>query len=77
MPVNSIRYLFLRVYLSLTRYLSLKGNNVILIPDVYLKLLSGGNHDIDVDDLKNNTRYTGGYTEGSRAVKLFWEVYTQ
>uniref|UniRef100_A0A5B6YGI5 HECT-type E3 ubiquitin transferase n=1 Tax=Davidia involucrata TaxID=16924 RepID=A0A5B6YGI5_DAVIN len=40
------------------------------------QLLSGGNHDIDVDDLRNNTRYTGGYTEGSRTVKLFWEVIT-
>ncbi|GLT89883.1 hypothetical protein SLE2022_078450 [Rubroshorea leprosula] len=38
------------------------------------QLLSGGNHDIDVDDLRNNTRYTGGYSEGSRAIKLFWEV---
>lgn len=38
------------------------------------QLLSGGNHDIDVEDLRNNTRYTGGYTEGSRTVKLFWEV---
>ncbi|KAG4215952.1 hypothetical protein ERO13_A01G211500v2 [Gossypium hirsutum] len=38
------------------------------------QLLSGGDHDIDVDDLKHNTRYTGGYSEGSRTVKLFWEV---
>ncbi|XP_039062914.1 LOW QUALITY PROTEIN: E3 ubiquitin-protein ligase UPL7-like [Hibiscus syriacus] len=38
------------------------------------QLLSGGDHDIDVDDLRNNTRYTGGYSEGSRTVKLFWEV---
>ncbi|KAK1429424.1 hypothetical protein QVD17_11633 [Tagetes erecta] len=38
------------------------------------QLLSGGNHDIDVDDLRVNTRYTGGYSEGSRTVKLFWEV---
>ncbi|KAJ0087886.1 hypothetical protein Patl1_32315 [Pistacia atlantica] len=38
------------------------------------QLLSGGKHDIDVDDLRNNTRYTGGYSEGSRTVKLFWEV---
>lgn len=38
------------------------------------QLLSGGNYDIDVDDLKNNTRYTGGYSEGSQTVKLFWEV---
>lgn len=39
-----------------------------------MQLLSGGNHDIDVDDLKHNTRYTGGFSEGSRAVKIFWEV---
>lgn len=39
-----------------------------------LQLLSGGNYDIDVDDLKNNTRYTGGYNEGSRTIKIFWEV---
>ncbi|KAL2933317.1 E3 ubiquitin-protein ligase UPL7 [Bienertia sinuspersici] len=41
------------------------------------QLLSGGNHDIDVDDLRKNTRYTGGYSEGSRTVKLFWEVLNQ
>ncbi|KAJ8754173.1 hypothetical protein K2173_002072 [Erythroxylum novogranatense] len=38
------------------------------------QLLSGGDIDIDVDDLRNNTRYTGGYSEGSRTIKLFWEV---
>lgn len=38
------------------------------------QLLSGGNHDIDIDDLRNNTKYTGGYSEGSRTIKLFWEV---
>lgn len=39
------------------------------------QLLSGGNIDINVDDLRKNTRYTGGYSEGSRTVKLFWEVH--
>ncbi|XP_021680792.2 E3 ubiquitin-protein ligase UPL7 isoform X2 [Hevea brasiliensis] len=38
------------------------------------QLLSGGDFDIDVDDLRNNTRYTGGYSEGNRTIKLFWEV---
>ncbi|KAM7262797.1 hypothetical protein ACFE04_000480 [Oxalis oulophora] len=38
------------------------------------QLLSGGNLDIDVDDLRNNTQYSGGYTEGSRTIKIFWEV---
>lgn len=38
------------------------------------QLLSGGEHDFDVDDLRNNTRYTGGYSESSRTIKLFWEV---
>ncbi|GFP90797.1 E3 ubiquitin-protein ligase upl7 [Phtheirospermum japonicum] len=39
------------------------------------QLLSGGDHDIDVDDLRKNTHYTGGYSEGSRTIKLFWEVF--
>ncbi|KAF9665086.1 hypothetical protein SADUNF_Sadunf16G0085500 [Salix dunnii] len=38
------------------------------------QLLSGGDLDIDVDDLRNYTLYTGGYSEGSRTIKLFWEV---
>lgn len=38
------------------------------------QLLSGGLQDFDVDDLRSNTKYTGGYTESSRTVKLFWEV---
>ncbi|XP_052171846.1 E3 ubiquitin-protein ligase UPL7 isoform X2 [Diospyros lotus] len=41
------------------------------------QLLSGGKHDIDVHDLRNNTRYTGGYTEGSRTIKIFWEVISE
>lgn len=39
-----------------------------------LQLLSGGKHDFDVEDLRSNTKYTGGYSEGSRTVKFFWEV---
>ncbi|PIN11132.1 E3 ubiquitin protein ligase [Handroanthus impetiginosus] len=39
------------------------------------QLLSGGDQDIDVDDLRKNTQYTGGYSEGSRTIKLFWEVF--
>lgn len=38
------------------------------------QLLSGGNHDIDVDDLRSNTQYTGGYSGDSRTIKIFWEV---
>ncbi|KAG0485918.1 hypothetical protein HPP92_009803 [Vanilla planifolia] len=38
------------------------------------QLLSGGKHDFDVEDLRCNTRYTGGYTERSRTIKIFWEV---
>jgi ubiquitin-protein ligase E3 B len=38
------------------------------------QLLSGGEHDFDVEDLRANTRYTGGFTDSSRTVKLFWEV---
>lgn len=46
----------------------------MLIYIFHLQLLSGGDYDIDVDDLRKNTQYTGGYNEGSRTVKLFWEV---
>lgn len=42
----------------------------------YLQLLSGGDHDVDIDDLRRNTLYTGGYSEGSRTIKIFWEVWT-
>ncbi|CAL9190587.1 E3 ubiquitin-protein ligase UPL7 [Musa acuminata AAA Group] len=38
------------------------------------QLLSGGINDFDVDDLRSNTKYSGGYSETSRTVKLFWEV---
>ncbi|XP_072956198.1 E3 ubiquitin-protein ligase UPL7 [Typha angustifolia] len=38
------------------------------------QLLSGGRNDINIDDLRSNTKYTGGYSESSRTVKLFWEV---
>ncbi|XP_038686154.1 E3 ubiquitin-protein ligase UPL7 isoform X2 [Tripterygium wilfordii] len=38
------------------------------------QLLSGGDHDIDVDDLRSNAQYSGGYSEGSRTIKLFWEI---
>ncbi|WOL02398.1 E3 ubiquitin-protein ligase [Canna indica] len=38
------------------------------------QLLSGGKNDFDVDDLRSNTKYSGGYSENSRTVKLFWEV---
>ncbi|KAL2610792.1 hypothetical protein R1flu_022484 [Riccia fluitans] len=40
------------------------------------QLLSGGEHDFDVDDLRAHTRYTGGFTDSSRTVRLFWEVVT-
>ena len=48
--------------------------SLMLIHNHALQLLSGGKHDIDVADLRNNTRDTGGYTEGSRTIKIFWEV---
>ncbi|XP_024365783.1 E3 ubiquitin-protein ligase UPL7 isoform X2 [Physcomitrium patens] len=38
------------------------------------QLLSGSDHDFDVDDLRLRTRYTGGYTDSSRTIKMFWEV---
>nr|GEW65406.1 E3 ubiquitin-protein ligase UPL7 [Tanacetum cinerariifolium] len=62
---------FIIIFVSLNLNLD---QRVILIVGVYLKHLYGGNHDIDVDDLRSNTKYSGGYIKGSRTVKLFWEV---
>lgn len=46
----------------------------LLIYNYLVQLLSGGKNDFDVDDLRSNTKYSGGYSETSRTVKLFWEV---
>lgn len=48
---------------------------MLILHNYHMQLLSGGNHDIDVDDLRNNTRYSGGYSHGSRTIKIFWEVF--
>ncbi|RWW30677.1 hypothetical protein GW17_00004728 [Ensete ventricosum] len=45
-----------------------------MIHNCLMQLLSGGINDFDVDDLRSNTKYSGGYSETSRTVKLFWEV---
>eukprot|EP00897_Mesotaenium_endlicherianum_P006153 jgi/Mesen1/5566/ME000280S04673 len=39
-----------------------------------ISLLSGGDQNVDVDDLRAQTQYSGGYTSSSRSVRLFWEV---
>ncbi|GBG61834.1 hypothetical protein CBR_g23790 [Chara braunii] len=41
------------------------------------QLLSGGTQDIDIEDLKENTRYTGGYSSTSRTIQYFWDVVSQ
>lgn len=37
-------------------------------------LMSGGDTDVDVEDLKRHTVYSGGYTKDSRTVAMFWEA---
>jgi hypothetical protein len=41
-----------------------------------INMLLGGGKDghIDIQDLKKHCRFTGGYTDTSRPVKLFWKV---
>ncbi|KAI8470743.1 MAG: hypothetical protein J3K34DRAFT_419724 [Monoraphidium minutum] len=47
-------------------------------PAEFNQLLSGGaGGGVDVDDLRAHTVYSNGYTEGSRAVRLFWEVVAE
>ncbi|CAI5530459.1 unnamed protein product [Closterium sp. Naga37s-1] len=43
-------------------------------PKEFNQLLSGGEQDVDVEDLKAHTRYSGGYTESDRTIRMFWEV---
>ncbi|PIN18101.1 E3 ubiquitin protein ligase [Handroanthus impetiginosus] len=37
-------------------------------------LISGSTDGFDVDDLRANTNYTGGYHEAHYVIKMFWEV---
>lgn len=37
-------------------------------------LMSGGDADVDIEDLKRHTVYSGGYTKDSRTVSMFWEA---
>lgn len=39
-------------------------------------MIVAGRSDINVNLLKENTEYGEGYTEDSKAVKLFWKVIT-
>lgn len=40
-------------------------------------LISGAHKGIDVEDLKNNTKYFGHYSSRSKPVKLFWEIVSE
>lgn len=37
-------------------------------------LISGASVPIDIDDLKQNTNYSGGYTSDHVVIKLFWQI---
>eukprot|EP00899_Mesostigma_viride_P024279 jgi/Mesvir1/5035/Mv02240-RA.1 len=43
-------------------------------PAEFNQLLSGGEDEIDIDDLRKNTRYSGGFADNSREVCIFWDV---
>lgn len=38
------------------------------------QLLSGGQFEVDLEDLRRHTRYSGGYEDGSRTIRMFWKV---
>ena len=44
-------------------------------PREFNELISGGQLDIDVEDLKKHTKYAGGYDEKSPTIKIFWSVF--
>lgn len=37
-------------------------------------LISGAEIPVDVDDLKQYTKYSGGYTDDHPTIKIFWKV---
>lgn len=37
-------------------------------------LISGAEHNIDITDLQNNTKYGNGYSEDHQTIKMFWNV---
>lgn len=39
-------------------------------------LMSGGDADVDTEDLRRHTVYSGGYSKDSRSVAMFWEAVT-
>lgn len=42
-------------------------------PEV-VRLIAGDNADIDVDDLRRNTVYYGGYSDLSPTIRALWQV---
>jgi len=40
-----------------------------------LELLLNGKEEIDLDEVKCSTRYTGGYTESDATVDMFWKIF--
>jgi hypothetical protein len=38
-------------------------------------LISGAQIPVDVEDLKQHTNYTGGYTSDHPTIRLFWKVH--
>ncbi|KFK39058.1 hypothetical protein AALP_AA3G195500 [Arabis alpina] len=37
-------------------------------------IMSGSVDSLDIDDLRNNTNYAGGYQEGHYVIDMFWEI---
>ena len=40
-----------------------------------LELLLNGKEEIDLEEVKSSTKYTGGYTESDSTVDLFWKIF--
>lgn len=46
----------------------------IFSPKELVYLISGSSEDIDLADMKENTLYSGGYTDASPVITWFWEI---
>ncbi|RRT81365.1 hypothetical protein B296_00005204, partial [Ensete ventricosum] len=48
---------------------------ILFIDLVFFQLLiSGSLESMNVDDLRSNARYTGGYHDEHQVIEMFWEV---
>nr|XP_022345739.1 ubiquitin-protein ligase E3B-like [Crassostrea virginica] len=87
---NKILYVHLMAHFRMYRQIKeqtaafRRGFRTVINPDLLLmfsapefqKLISGDNADLDIQDLRRNTRYYGGYHNGHKVISWLWDIVT-